>query len=318
MGKLLAGLLFFSLAISLHAQSHKRVDTVVFESAVLHSKAPFRIILPEGYDQGEERYPVLLLLHGFGDTYSAWTEKTYIVLYTRRYPLIIVMPDGKTGWYANGAGSGVRWEDYIMKDLVPYVDAHYRTLQDQGRIAVAGLSMGGYGAIKLGLKYHETFSFAASLSGVLGITDRTDEQMGKWGDEFVHSVHDAFGPAGSPARAANDPKQLLDIPAAEIPFLYVDWGTEDDLLPDSRRFSELLQAKHFPHEYRERTGVHDWLEWDHQIQEVLRVLAERWQLRLSVQLSGIDNRNHYNLLRDIAGGTYGGDILYIAHTTSRL
>ena len=279
--KALAGLLFFSLTVSLGAQSHTAVSTVTFESAVLRTKAPFNIILPEGYAESEQRYPVLILLHGFGDTYRAWVEKTNLAVYARKYPLIIVMPDGKTGWYTNGVGSNVRWEDYVMKDLVPYVDAHYRTLQDQGRMAVAGLSMGGYGALSLGLKYHENFSFAASFSGVLGITDRTDDELRDKGDEFVHSVHDAFGPPGSPARAAKDLKLLLDIPAGERPFVYLDCGTEDGLLADSRSFSELLQLKHFPHEYRERPGIHGWFLWDHQIQEALRVLAEQWQLRIA-------------------------------------
>ncbi len=277
--KILARLVFFSLTVTLGAQTRSAVSTVTFESAVLRAKAPFNVILPEGYAESEQRYPVLILLHGFGDTYRAWVEKTNLVVYAKKYPLIIVMPDGGTGWYTNGVGSKVRWEDYIMDDLVPYVDAHYRTLQDQGRMAVAGLSMGGYGAISLGLKYHENFSFAASFSGVLGITERTDDQLKDEGDEFVDSVNDAFGPAGSSGRAAGDLKRLLDITVAERPFLYLDCGTEDALLPDSRRFSELLQAKHFPHEYRERPGIHGWFLWDHQIQEALRVLAEQWQLR---------------------------------------
>ncbi|HEU5334632.1 MAG TPA: alpha/beta hydrolase family protein [Terriglobales bacterium] len=262
------------------AQSNPTVVTVPFDSQALHQRAPFNVLLPVGYQNSIQRYPVLYLLHGIGDHYDTWVKNTNLVEYARPYPLIIVMPEGDKAWYVNGVVPNSRWEDYIMKEVMPYVDSHYRTLQGQRMEATAGLSMGGYGALMLGLKYRDLFSVAASLSGALGVTEWTPENMGADFPDWIRkSVMDAFGPAGSPQRKEYGLAQLLNAPVDELPFIYLDCGTEDSLLVHSRNFSKLLQEKKIPHEYREQPGIHEWPLWDHQIQEVLRLLAERWELK---------------------------------------
>ena len=264
------------------AQANPTVTTVPFESQVLHQRAPFNVLLPAGYENSVRRYPVLYLLHGIGDHYDTWVKNTNLAEYSRPYQLIIVMPEGDKAWYVNGTGPNSRWEDYIMKEVMPYVDSHYRTLQQLGMRATAGLSMGGYGALMLGLKRRDLFSFAASMSGALAVTAWTPENMGPDMPDWIRqSIIAAFGPAGSPQRREYDLKELINAPVAELPFIYLDCGTEDHLLQQSRDFSQLLQEKKIPHEYRERPGIHEWPEWDHQIQEVLKVLWERWGLKAS-------------------------------------
>jgi putative tributyrin esterase len=200
------------------------------------------------------------------------------VQYARKYPLIIVMPEGGNGWYVNGTGANDKWEDYIFKEVIPYVNAHYRTLPGSNSWAVAGLSMGGYGALKFGLKYPNKFAVAASMSGALAAPDWKDSDMPDW--QLVPlSLHAAFGPEGAPAHAANSLYTLLDSAKGTLPFFYLDCGTEDGLVAANRKFADALLAKKIPHEYRERPGVHDWVEWDHQIREVLELIGE--QLHLS-------------------------------------
>lgn len=262
-------------------QDQSSITTIPFDSALLNKRTPFNVILPFGYERGQRRYPVLYLLHGFGDHYSSWVEKSNVVEYARRYPLIIVMPEGGNGWYTNGTSSGSRWEDHLINEVIPYVREHYRTLQGQRMSAVAGLSMGGYGALKLGLKYHTQFSFAASLSGSLKITDSSEDL--KRPPAVARAATDAFGPEGSAARAANSLSTLLDDAGQQAPFIYLDCGTDDDLFPASRQFSALLLQKNVPHEYRERPGGHDWKEWDHQIDGVLQVLADYWHLEAGTE-----------------------------------
>ena len=279
-----ATLLAIALLLSClaRAQANPTVTTVPFDSQTLHQRAPFNVLLPAGYENSVRRYPVLYLLHGIGDHYDAWVKNTNLVEYARPYPLIIVMPEGDKAWYVNGTGPNSRWEDYIMKEVMPYVDSHYRTLQQQHREATAGLSMGGYGALMLGLKHRDLFSFAASLSGALAVTDWTPENMGSdFPDWIRQSVVAAFGPAGSPQRKEYDLKQLINAPIEELPFIYLDCGTEDHLLLQSRNFSQLLEDKKIPHDYREQPGIHDWPVWDQQIQEVLKVLWQRWGLKAS-------------------------------------
>lgn len=234
------------------------------------------MVLPSGYDHEQRRYPVLYLLHGFSDHYSAWAEKSNVVENAASYPLILVMPEGGNGWYTNGALPDSRWEDYVMTEVIPYIREHYRTLQGQKMSAIAGLSMGGYGALKLALKYHTQFSFAASLSGSLKITDWSEDL--KRPPEVARAATAAFGPENSAARTVNSLSALLEAAGSDLPFIYLDCGTEDDLFPASRQFSALLLQKNLPHEYRERPGAHDWKEWDHQINQVLQVLAEYWHL----------------------------------------
>jgi putative tributyrin esterase len=261
----------------LFAQSRATVTTVDFKSDLLQAKAPFNVILPAGYDTSLRRYPVLLLLHGLTGHYDNWMTDTNLLLYANKYPLIIVMPEGGNGWYTNGVAPTAKWEDHIMKEVVPYVNEHYRTLRDHGMWGVAGLSMGGYGALKFGLKYTYDFSFAASMSGALEAPNWKDADMIKW-EVVPVSLHAAYGPEGAPAHQANSLETILNDAKAPLPFIYLDCGTEDGLLADNRKFADLLENKKIAHEYRERPGIHNWPEWDHQIQEVLRLLAEKWQL----------------------------------------
>ena len=276
---LLAAALLISSCLA-WPQANPTVKTVPFDSQALHQRAPFNVLLPAGYEVGVRRYPVLYLLHGIGDHYDTWVTNTNLVEYARPYQLIIVMPEGDKAWYVNGTGANSRWEDYIMKEVMPYVDSHYRTLQQVGMRATAGLSMGGYGALMLGLKHRDLFSFAASMSGALAVTDWTPQNMGPdMPDSIRQSIVAAFGPAGSPQRKEYDLKQLINAPVEELPFIYLDCGTEDHLLQQSRDFSKLLQERKIPHEYREQPGIHEWPLWDQQIQEVLKLLCKRWGLK---------------------------------------
>ncbi|MGA8035968.1 MAG: alpha/beta hydrolase family protein [Candidatus Acidiferrales bacterium] len=285
MRKILQGLAVMLMLASVPAyakaqsptQTRDGYTTIDFKSDLMSAKAPFNVILPVGYEQSVRRYSVLLLLHGLTGHYSDWVLNTNVVLYARKYPLIIVMPEDGNGWYTNGVASNDKWEDYIFKEVIPYVNSHYRTLPETRSWAVAGLSMGGYGAMKFGLKYPGQFAVAASMSGALGAPEWTDSEMGTW-QAVPLSLHAAFGAEGAPAHAANSLPVLLDQAKGALPFLYLDCGTEDGLLATNRKFADLLQSKKIPHEYRERPGVHDWIEWDSQVQGVLALIAEKMRL----------------------------------------
>ncbi len=138
--------------------------------------------------------------------------------------------------------------------------------------------MGGYGAIKFGLKSPQTFVFAAAMSGAFGVTRlREEDTPGDWEESLK-----LFGPAGSEARRANDLFELIkQLPPARIkslPYFYFDCGTEDSttlIYAHNRELSALMFEKKVPHEYRELPGDHSWGYWDTQVQEILRVAARR-------------------------------------------
>jgi len=273
-----------SLAWFLSAGTPERLLTIPFQSAAVAAPAPFQVLLPAGYGTGTRRYPVLYLLHGHSGHAESWSTSAGLVTCTAAYPVIVVLPEGGNGWYTNAPGKGPRWADHFFQEVVPYVDAHFRTLRGPQGCAVAGLSMGGYGALKLALEHPGTFGFAASFSGAVRAPDWSAAEMRQRGydDWLSPSVVQAFGPEGAPGHAAYSLARLLGQldPRTPPPFLYLDCGTEDELgfLKDNQEFARLLQAKHLPHEYRERPGKHAWDFWDHQLREVLRILAETWQL----------------------------------------
>lgn len=264
------------------------IETVQFHSTLINTTLPYNVFLPPGYPASKTtRYPVLYLLHGLGGHYTDWLTRTNVADYASQYRMIVVMPEGNNSWYVDGAPSktasgsdrpGDKYESYILQEVLPDVDKRYRTIQSRYGRAIAGLSMGGYGAIKYGLKYPSTFAFAGSLSGALAAASWTEDEM-----KSVKSVYDSllpvFGAAGSEVRKANDIFQIAQGLAASrvaaLPYFYLDAGTEDFFFTVNHRFAELLREKKIPHEYRELPGDHSWQYWDRQVKEVLKIAAEK-------------------------------------------
>jgi S-formylglutathione hydrolase FrmB len=258
------------------------VHTIPFASKLVGKTLPYNVLLPVDYDNaaaGEKRYPVIYLLHGLTGHYSDWIEKTRLADYARRHELIIVMPEGNDGWYTDSATAPAdKYESYILQELIPDVQRRYRTIETRAGRAIAGLSMGGYGALKFGVKNPEMFAFVGSLSGALGAASWTRADL--HGFEFIWGTLAAvFGPENSPTRAANDLNKLFrDLPAARIaalPFVYIDCGTEDLLLQSNRDLADILVARKIPHEFRQLPGTHAWRYWDSQVQEILRIVARK-------------------------------------------
>lgn len=233
----------------------------------------FNVILPRDYATSTRRYPVLYLLHGYTDHYPAWVSYSRITDYARGYEEIIVMPEGDNGFYTNShEDANLAWEGFIMFDLIPYVDSHYRTVASRRGRAIAGLSMGGYGAMKLGLKHPDMFAATASLSGALAAARPREAHSDD--PEFQKLVANVFGPPDNPARAQEDPFELVKkVPAETRPQLYISVGSEDFLLQENRDFVKLLSEFKIPYQYREFPGKHEWPVWDREIQVVLSLQA---------------------------------------------
>jgi S-formylglutathione hydrolase FrmB len=218
---------------------------------------------------------VLYLLHGWDGHYTDWLTRTNVADYAAQYRMIVVMPEGNNSWYVDSSGvPSDKYETYILKELIPDVDKRFRTIQARYGRAVTGLSMGGYGAIKYGLKYPASFVFAGSMSGAFGVTRYTNEIGGKNQEPFLKT----FGPVGSETRKANDAfeiaRGLSPARVAALPYFYLDCGTEDSGYFDpNRELSQIFLEKKVPHEYRELPGNHNWAYWDQQVQEVLKIAA---------------------------------------------
>lgn len=199
-------ILFLLAAQVARAQDKGTVRTDTIVSAVLgysvtheNRKRAVSIYLPPGYATGNKRYPVLYLLHGIGDNNMDFMDdslKSYGsveelmdkgIASHRLKPMIIVTPNEKTNFYGsfytNSASTG-NWEDFTVKELVGYMDRNYRTIPKSGSRAIAGHSMGGYGALMLAMKHPDVFSVAygmnSALIGFVGDFSAGDEQMRKF------------------------------------------------------------------------------------------------------------------------------------------
>jgi putative tributyrin esterase len=306
------------------ALSAQRSLTVVdsFWSQALGIRKHVVVWLPPSYAvQRERRYPVAYYLHGaFGDE-TNWTRLGHLdatldsLTRTGMPEMIVVMPDGDDGFYttwnflgdynecrrAHASGTNrepaatycVPWphyDDYIARDLVGYIDKTYRTIADRRHRGIAGLSMGGYGAVALALSYPDVFSAAASHSGVLAplVGRRAQDDTSTRYRYNLDSLEASYGkglwallpePFGRDTAAwlARDPARLAARLERERPSLrpslHIDCGLDDPLLAQSRAFKASAQTLGWTIDYAEYPGAHTWDYWRRHSVESVQWLA---------------------------------------------
>lgn len=251
------------------SQSAVRVDS--FYAPSLGRIKSVSFLLPEPYNP-RIRYPVLYLLHGYSGVHTNWGSLTKLGTYVGKLPLIIVMPDVENSWYVNSSTVAQdRFEDYIMKDLPGSIQQQYSV--DTTKQAIAGLSMGGYGAIMLALKHPARFRFAGSLSGALSYPRAMADTLRTPGRNLLPSLRRAFGERDVDFQKRHDVMLLAqEVTGDSFPYLYFVIGTSDgfrDFLPAHRALTDQLRASGAHYEYHETPGGHNWQYWDREIQPLL-------------------------------------------------
>jgi len=292
----------------------KVIQITVHSAALEHNHvgdSPDRVVslyLPPGYDSGTRRYPVLYLLHGYTGTDQGWMTPSYVGLpevmdhlldHHKIEPMIVVMPNSFNrfagSFYANSELSG-GWEDYIVQDLVGYIDAHYRTLATADSRGIAGHSMGGYGALRLGMQHPDVFSAAYGMSPCCTVWApdefRSDVVKAQRAQNLQQIVDDGMETQGALAFAAafspdvhNPPfgvdwpfdaqgrpvppvielwkSNMLNAIAAtyaagheRLRALAFDVGRQDDLLPTERELNKQMTKLGIAHTFSEYEGNH--------------------------------------------------------------
>jgi S-formylglutathione hydrolase FrmB len=249
------------------ASRSARIQESTFHSASLNRDMHYLVLFPSDYASGR-RFPVLYLLHGLYGDYKNWDTKTHLESAAASVPLLIVTPDADDSWYTDsGAKAEDKFEDYIAKDLISEVDSKYRTIREKRARAIAGLSMGGYGAVKLSLKYPELFAFAGSLSGAFDAAQNLDDLR----PEFRAKLLEVFGNPGSKTRTENDVFLLLKS-SSSTPYFYLACGADDFFLDTNRAFAAQLSNRKITYEYHETPGGHTWEYWDSQLTPLLQAV----------------------------------------------
>lgn len=269
---------------------------VHFYSRVLGLTTAMGVILPEpdrgiGVTEtvwdGVEPLPVLYLLHGMSDDRTIWMRRTSLDRYAAGRRLAIVMPSAGRSFYANQR-FGLDYMTFLAEELPEIVKRFFRISDRRGDTFVAGLSMGGYGAMKLALNYPERYGFAASMSGLLdvGAFSETRRYGAVDSDEHMKALREAdpemyraardfklnFGSLSEFEGSENDlvfmVKKLVESGAAP-PEINLSIGMQDYLYPTNVTFRRALDEHGIPYSYTEFPGVHEWAVWDRAIVDVL-------------------------------------------------
>ena len=243
-----------------------------YKSKIYGSDLGLNAIIPSDLDNFEKPVPVLYLLHGLGDNNYAWMRKSAIEKYVKSKNIAVIMPDGFRGWYTNSPYT-YNYMDMLTKELPEIAAKTFHVSQKREDTFIAGLSMGGYGAMKAALTYPKQYGFVASLSGVLdmaGICERFNKSgqshplendikliFGEGG--VKHGSKDDLLYLASKLADSNDPKPVIR--------QYV--GYDDFLYKENRAFKNHVENLGFDYKYGEAKGGHEWDFWDLHIQAVL-------------------------------------------------
>jgi putative tributyrin esterase len=245
---------------------------VTFHSAALNRDMPYRVVMPVSVAPGQ-KLPVVYLLHGGGGGFRDWTNDSDVARFAES-GLLLVMPEGGSSYYTNAVDPPQdRYEDYIVSDLIADVESRFPAATGRSNRAIVGVSMGGFGAVKIALRHPELFAFAGGLSSAIDVPRR-----GFVLKRFHQSRHynAIFGPLGSQTRRDNDPLVLArSANPNAAPYFFLTCGEQEGLLPSNRGFAALLAQRHFRHEFYTVPGGHDWNQWNAWLPSLFHSLAEQ-------------------------------------------
>ena len=230
------------------------VETLNIHSDNMKKDIPAVVAVPESYAKTQETLPVVYLLHGFMSNYDGWNKITSLGELADRFHMILVCPDGADSWYFDSpTDHNFRYETYVSKEVVSYIDHHYRTIPEPKGRAITGLSMGGHGAMFVALRHKETFGAAGSISGGLDIRPYPKN----WNISKHIGTIEQHRDQWEALTAINNFSQLKNGELA----LAIDCGVDDFFIKVNRTFHEALIKQKIDHDYTERAGGHTPKYW---------------------------------------------------------
>jgi S-formylglutathione hydrolase FrmB len=251
------------------AQATGRAECVSLPSKILERAVPYCVLLPPSYDaEKTRRYPILYLLHGLGDNEEFLVHSGGMNLVEDLWEqhqlgeMLIVTPAGGVSFYINSHDGKRRYEDFFLQEFMPGVEKRYRAQAGRGSRGIAGISMGGYGALHIAFQHPQLFAAVGAHSAALieklpNITTENSRQM---------SQLRVLGPAfGSPFDSAfwnqNDPVRIAHAANLAGLKIYFDCGSEDDYGFElgAETLDKLLTSRHIAHEFHLYPGGHDWI-----------------------------------------------------------
>ena len=228
---------------------------------------------PQAENAEQKPLKTLYLLHGIFGNYTDWVNGTRIQAWAEANDLAVIMPSGENRFCLDDEKSGELYGEFIGKELVEFTRKLFPLSDKREDTFIAGLSMGGYGAIRNGLKYAENFGCVIGLSAALVHDTWKDADNSAPIFTFRRSYYEAiFGEYDKVKGSDKDPKALLLKLKEEgrpVPKMYLCCGTEDGLVTANRDFRDFLNENGVDLTYVEGPGKHDWVFWDTYIKKVL-------------------------------------------------
>lgn len=257
MKKFLFSCLLITITVLVNAAT---VDTVTIHSKSMNKDVKCVVITPSAYKSDTTHFPVLYLLHGYSDNYRAWVVKAPDFLKTvDENGFIVVCPDGAFGsWYFDSpVDTTMQYETNVALEIPAYIDAHYRTIASRNARAIAGLSMGGHGALYLAIKHREIFGAAGSMSGGVDFRPFPDNwDIKKYLGEYA---------TNKASWDKNVVVNLIDsLQNGDLKIL-IDCGVKDFFMEVNRNLHQKLLSKNIDHDYIERPGEHNWPYWNNAV-----------------------------------------------------
>jgi len=242
---------------------------VVFYSKAVGRQMRYRVILPLSVPTNGH-LPVVYLLHGGGGDFRDWSNYSDVARFAGA-GLVLVMPQGDYSYYLNAVQPHEnRYEDYIVHDLVSDVETKFAVASHRADRSIVGVSMGGFGAIKITLSHPDLFNFVGALSPAIDVA-RRPFSIKRF--QQYRALAAIFGPWGSRSRRDNDPFVLVQsVNRAAAPYVFLSCGEGEGLLPANRQFAAILQARQLAHEFHVVPGGHDWNQWNNELPKVFESL----------------------------------------------
>lgn len=256
------------------------------ESAKMRKTMKYSIYLPDQYETSGLSYPVIYLLHGVTGNELSWVyggEVQHIAdQWTQQSgkACIIVIPDGGNYWYMNDYKGLSPYEDYFIEEFMPAIEKQYRIRTDRSSRSIAGLSMGGHGALHFSLKYPHLFSKCYAMSAGV-FTD--EEVMGIPAERYKkYGLHEVLGDLEGSARITDWYKQnmvlhaLKSMPTKSLKRVryFIDCGDDDFVLFGNMALMQLMREKEMTAEFRIRDGAHTWDYWKSALSMALVFISE--------------------------------------------
>ncbi len=246
-----------------------KVDTLSVYSDSMNKYMPAAVVLPVCYDDNDDEYPVIYLLHGAYGDFKDWLVKLpdegVVQSLANQYGIIFVLPEGGTfSFYLDSPwDDDSRYETHVALEVVQHVDRHYRTIESTSGRSITGLSMGGQGALFIATRHPGIFGAAGSMSGAVHLDihswDLPQDDIDRLFQGFVNTMGgNQFDPEFFKKNSATGLTGRMK--ENNIP-LIIDCGVDDFLISANRELNSRLMRDSVPHTYIERPGRHDWTYW---------------------------------------------------------